>query len=352
MPHRITLTPSGRQFDAEADETVLEAARRAGLALPYSCLGGRCGSCKATLVAGECVYAVADPEALDAEEVARHQVLLCQAQARSDLTLAAREVATVADLPRRQLAVKVVEMTRLAEDVMRLRLRAPRGDRLRWLAGQYIDVLVAGGKRRAFSIANAPEADEDIELHVRHVEGGGYTHHIFTAMKVGDVLRIEGPLGTFVPREDSERALLMVAGGTGLAPVKALIEHFIALGSTRPIHLYWGVRRAADLYLPDLAATWAASHPALQFTAVLSDPVGDEATRHRVGLVHDAVIADHPDLAEFDAYMGGPPAMINAARHAFVAHGLPEDRLYYDSFDYAPDVLAAILRKRAGLHAP
>jgi CDP-4-dehydro-6-deoxyglucose reductase len=349
MSFTVTLAGTERRFPVEAGETVLDAARRAGLALPYSCLGGRCGSCKATLVSGECEYPAQPPDALSSDERARHQALLCQAVPLGNLVIAAREVPSVADFPRRQLAMRVVDKVLVAPDVVRLLLRPPRGERLRYLAGQYIDVLLAAGKRRAFSIANAPEDNDHVELHIRHVPGGDFTHHVFTDLGPGAVLRIEGPLGTFVPREDSERPILMVAGGTGFAPVKAIVEHFLHLGSTRPLHIFRGVRNEAELYLPDLPAQWARRHPALRHTAVLSQPGPGEATRFETGLVHEAVLRNFPELSAFDVYMSGPPALIEAGRRAFVAAGLPEQRLYFDSFEYAPDVLAAILRARAGI---
>lgn len=351
MSFRVRLAPSGREFTVAAGETVLEAARAQGLALPYSCLGGRCGSCKATVIDGE-VRHHQPPMALSGEEQAHHQVLLCQAEPLTDLVVAAREVPSVADMPKRQLAMKVVERKLLAPDVMRLMLRPPSGQALRYVAGQYLDVLLPGGKRRAFSIANAPEHAERIELHIRRVAGGGFTAHVFDTMREGDVLRVEGPLGTFVPREDSERAMLFVAGGTGIAPIKAIVEHFLYLGSARPIHVYWGVRSEADLYLRDVPAGWTQRHPAFYYTSVLSDPAPGEAARHRTGFVHEVVTTDFPDLSELDVYMSGPPAMIDAARHAFVHASLDESRLYYDSFDYAPDVLAAIVAARAGLSPP
>jgi CDP-4-dehydro-6-deoxyglucose reductase len=345
--YTVTLQASGKRFAVAAGERVLDAARRAGLALPYSCLSGVCGSCKATLVAGACHYPHNPPSALNAAEVARHQVLLCQAVPRSDLVIAAREVASVADLPRRVLPLRLTDKTRLAPDVMRLILVPPAGDRLRRLAGQYLDVRLAHGRRRAFSIANAPHTGRQIELHVRHVAGGDFTHRVFTTLAVGAVLHVEGPLGTFVPREDSERPMLFVAGGTGFAPIKALIEHFLHLGTRRPMRLYWGARAPEELYLRALPEQWATDAPGFSFVPVIS---GASAGALRHGLVHEAVLEDHPDLSAFDVYMSGPPALIDAGRRAFVQAGLPEERLYFDSFDYAPDVLAKILHARAGLH--
>ena len=346
MNFTVTLQASGKRLEVAADETVLDAARRAGLALPYSCLSGVCGSCKATLIAGDCHYPHNPPNALNAAEVARHQVLLCQAVPRSDLLIAAREVASVADMPRRVLALKLIEKSLLAADVMRLTLQPPRGEMLYRLPGQYLDVLLRDGKRRAFSIANAPHTGTSIELHVRHVAGGDFTHHVFTDLAVGATLRAEGPLGTFVPREDSERPILFVAGGTGFAPIKALIEHFLHLGTRRSMCLYWGARTPPELYLRELPQRWAAEC-ALDFMPVISDAAA--AAGERAGLVHEAVLEDHAELSAFDVYMSGPPALIDAGRRSFVQAGLPEERLYYDSFDYAPDALAQILNARAGI---
>lgn len=349
LVHTVTLKASGRQFSVAAGETVLEAAQRAGVALPYSCRAGVCGSCKATLLEGRCEYPRNPPLALDAGALARHAVLLCQAVPTSDLLLEAREVASVEDIARRQLTVRVAEKRILAPDVTGLHLQPADGEpRLQWLPGQYLDVLLDDGRRRPFSIANGPQADGSIELHVRHVAGGGFTSHVAGGLAVGETLRIEAPLGTFVAREDSERPMIFVAGGTGIAPVKAIVEHFIELGTRRAMDVYWGVRCAADLYLLPQIEQWRRQARQLRFHAVLSEE--GCASGLRVGLAHDAVLADHPELSMHDVYMSGPPAMIEVARHRFVAAGLPEARLYYDSFDYAPDVLAQIIAARAGIH--
>ena len=350
MTFTVTLKLSGRQFPVAAGETVLEAAQRAGVALPYSCRAGVCGSCKATLLEGECAYPRNPPVGLDASAIAHHAVLLCQAVPASDLLLKAREVPSVAEMARRQLDVLVAEKWRLAPDVIGLRLLPGPGERrLRRLPGQYLDVLLDDGRRRPFSIANGPQPDGAIELHVRHVAGGGFTSYVNDTLQVGDTLRIDGPLGTFVPREDSERPMLFMAGGTGFAPIKAIVEHFIALGTRRPMHLYWGARSAADLYLRALAERWAHDVHNLSFCAVVSDP--DQAAGLRCGLVHEAVLADLPELSGFDVYMSGPPEMVDAGRQWFVDAGARESRLYFDSFDYAPDVLAQIIAARAGFSA-
>jgi CDP-4-dehydro-6-deoxyglucose reductase, E3 len=346
----VTLQSSGRRFDVLPGETVLEAAQRAGIALPYSCRSGVCGSCKATLLEGRCEYPFNPPTALDVHDRAHHAVLLCQAVPTSDLVLEAREVTSVEDVACRQLDVQVSRKWQLAPDVIGLHLQPASGElRLNWLPGQYLDVLLDEGRRRPFSIANGPQADGMIELHVRHVAGGGFTSWVSDVLKQGDTLRIEGPLGTFVPREDSERPMIFMAGGTGFAPVKAIIEHFLALGTRRSINLYWGARTAADLYQRALAERWAVVASNLRFHAVLSDPEQAQIAGMRAGLVHEAVLEDQPDLSGHDVYMSGPPAMIDAGRKLFLDAGLPEGWLYYDSFDYAPDVLAQILAGRAGL---
>jgi len=346
----VTIQSTGRHFPVALGETVLEAAQRAGIALPYSCRAGVCGSCKATLLNGHCAYPRNPPVALSGTPPAQHAVLLCQAVPTSDLLIEAREVTSVEDIARRELGVVVSRKWMLAPDVVGLHLQpAPGQARLQWLPGQYLDVLLDEERRRPFSIANHPQADGTIELHVRHVAGGGFTSWVSDALKVGDALRIEGPLGTFVPREDSERPMVFMAGGTGFAPVKAIVEHFMELGTRRPVHVYWGARTAADLYLRELAEGWTRVAHNLSFQAVISDPEQAAASGLRVGLVHEAVLEDHPDLSGYDLYMSGPPAMIDAGRKLFINAGLPEDRLYYDSFDYAPDVLAQILAGRAGI---
>ncbi len=349
MGYRVTVLPGGKSFEVASGESVLAGAGRAGLALPYSCLGGVCGSCKATLISGRCSYPRLAPSALSAEERAHGDVLLCQAVPQTDLVISAREVPSVADLPRRVLPARVISKQQLATDVMRLCLRTPSLDPLRWLAGQYLDVLLDQGRRRAFSIANAPHTSRDLELHIRRVPGGGFTQQVFDALPIGSLLRIEGPLGTFVAREHSERPILLLAGGTGFAPIKALIEHFLHLGTRRNMHCYWGVRRPEEVYLPELPDRFRAAHPGFDFQAVVSEPQPDDSSCYRQGPVHEAALRDHPNLSEHDVYMSGPPPMIQAARQAFSAAGLPAEQLFYDSFEYAPDVLAAILAGRAGL---
>lgn len=345
--HHVQLAGSGRAFDVQPGETVLAAARRAGLALPYSCLSGSCGSCKGRLVEGTVDYPFNPPDALSASERAEGQALLCQAVPRSNLILAIREVEAVAGIPIRQLTVKLWASQRLCDDVMELKLLPPRKAPFNYLPGQYLDILLAGGKRRAFSIANAPQHGETLDLHVRRVAGGGFTQFVFDELRLGQVLRVEGPLGTFVPREGGDRPIVLMAGGTGFAPIKAIMEHLLDRHTHRALHVYWGARHVTDLYLDALCRQWQSAHANLRYTPVLSEATALERNQFRSGPVHEAVLKDFPDLSRFDVYMSGPPPMIEAGRRGFVAAGLPEDRLYYDSFDYAPDVLAALIRARS-----
>ncbi len=341
---KVTISGSGTEFTVRQGESVLAAALRQGVMLPYSCKNGTCGSCKANVETGEVHYPFHPPLALERSDIAEGHVLLCQAEPVEDLQIRVREIEAVKDIPVRMLPARVVEKTLLAENVILLRLRLPKNQRLQFLAGQYIDILVPGGKRRAFSIASPPLAENEIELHIRHVEGGDFTGWVFDELQVRDILRLEGPLGTFFVRNDRpERPMIMMAGGTGFAPVKSMVEDLLAHGDRRPLHVFWGARNAAELYMDSLPSGWAAGHDHIDYTTALSE--AGEQPPGFAGFVHEAVLEAHPDLSGFDVYMSGPPAMIDAAKAAFLAHGLPEDRLFYDSFEFGLDVPVRILAK-------
>lgn len=337
MTHRIRIEPSGHEFECEPDETVLESALRHGHPMPYSCRNGSCGTCKGRIHAGEVDYGEFETKALSQTEIDNGFALFCQAMPLEDLTIEVAEVGAAGDLAIRTLPTRVAGTESLAHDVMRVLLKLPASERLQFLAGQYVDILLKDGRRRGFSLANPPFDDEFLELHVRHVPGGHFTDHVFHRMKERDILRIEGPLGTFYLREESDRPVIMMAGGTGFAPVKAMLEQAIAAGDRRPIHVYWGVRSLRDLYLGDYARQLAADHANIAFVPVLSEPQPEDAWNGRTGLVHEAVVADHEDLSTFDVYASGPPQMVDAGKAAFTAAGLPEDHYYFDSFEYAAD---------------
>lgn len=341
MTYQVTVQPSGQSFWAEANESILDAGLRQGVALPYGCRGGVCGSCAATVLSGQVHYPFGEPQGLAPYDEERGKAFLCMAAAMSDLTLNAPQVGTKAELEVKTLPVRVEKLRKLADDVMELTLKLPASERLRFFAGQYIDILLKDGKRRGFSLANAPFDDQLLELHIRHVPGGQFTGHVFNEMQAKALLRIEGPLGSFYIRE-SERALILIGGGTGFAPLKSMLEQMMAQGLTRPVNLYWGARAQADLYMDSVVRSWVSRHPLLTYVPVLSEPQATDAWQGRSGWVHEAVASDFPDLAGYDVYLSGPPPMVNAAKVAFLAQGLPEAQLFYDSFEYSPDTLKAM----------
>ena len=332
----ITIASSGRQFSARPGETVLNAALRHGVVLPYSCKNGTCASCKCRVVDGQVNYPYNPPSALAFEDLYGGWALSCQAVAEGDLVIEASELEQVADIPVRKLPARVDSLEKFTPEIMRLRLKLPKAARLQFLAGQYIDIIQADGKRRAFSIASAPSETDFIELHIKHVSGGGFTGHVFEDMQPREILRFEGPLGTFFIRRGSHRPMIMMGGGTGFAPLKSMVEELIESGDSRPVHLFWGVQSESDLYARELITEWETAHPALRFTPVLMEP--DSHWPGERGLVHEAVVRTVADLADHEVYMSGPPAMVNAGRSAFIGAGVPENRLFYDSFDFAPDV--------------
>ena len=335
MSFKVRIESSGREFTVEEKETVLAAALRQGVTLAYSCRNGDCGTCKGKIVAGRVDYGSYSEQAMSHAEKHAGAVLLCQAVPLSDLVIQAREIGAAKDIPIRMLPCRVARMDKLAHDVMRLWLKLPEGQRLQFLAGQYVDILLSGNQRRSFSLATAPHADELLQIHVRHVPGGLFSEQVFTRMKEKDLLRFQGPLGTFFLREDSDRPTILVAGGTGFAPIKGILEHAFAQGVERTLHLYWGVRASRDLYLHDLPLEWAQKYPHFRYTPVLSEPRPEERWNGRTGWVHEAVIADYPDLSAYEVYASGPPPMIQALKQAARAHGLSDDRMYYDSFEHA-----------------
>ena len=333
MSFTVHIEPSGHEFTVRSEETVLDAALRQNIGLPYGCRNGACGSCISSLLEGEIDYPSGNIAALEGQ--ADDACLLCQAVPRSDLRCAVGEVEQAEEIQPRTLPCRVDGKEQLSHDVVRLYLQQPEGQRLQFLAGQYLDIILKDGRKRAFSIANAPHDDAFIELHIRHIEGGQFTDHVFSAMEEKEILRIQAPLGRFTLREESERPLIFIAGGTGFAPIKGMIEHAFHVGIRRPMHLYWGVRSRRDLYLPELAVQWAAVHPGFRFVPVLSEPDAD--WEGRSGFVHQAVVEDHPDMSGFDVYMAGPPVMVQAGRKAFEDAGLGLEHMFSDAFEFAAD---------------
>lgn len=338
MQFQISIAPGTHRFTAEEGQTILEAALAAGLLLPYSCRDGVCGACKGRVLEGEVDPGKLMPGALSEEERAEGQVYFCQAKPCSDLHIAVRTVSRADDIPVRKLPARVESLEKPADDVAVLRLKLPASETFRFRAGQYIDILLADGKRRSFSIANAPHDSGFIELHIRHIEGGAFTPKIFAATKVRDIFRFEGPLGSFCVDQTSTHPLIFLAGGTGFAPVKSIIEHLQAKGDTRPMWLYWGARQRAGLYMHETVQQWCTQWPNLHYVPVLSDADGNDGWNGRRGLVHQAVLEDIPDLSGYDVYACGAPAMIQTARTDFTQIGkLPETAFHSDAFTFSSD---------------
>mgnify|MGYP003614836453 FL=1 len=340
MNFTVTVQPSGRQFEVARDEVMLPAAIRQGIGLPYGCKDGACGSCKSRLLEGRVIHGAHQLKALSAEEEAAGLILSCCATPQTDCIIESRQVTAADQFPVLKMPTRVMSIQRPAADVAVLKLQLPANQSFQYHAGQYVEFILRDGARRSYSMASAPELAQGVmELHIRHMPGGRFTDHVFGAMKEKEILRMEGPFGTFFLREDSARPVVMLASGTGFAPIKALIEHMEAKGLTRPTVLYWGARRAADLYLRDWAEAAAARLPWLRFVPVLSEPEADWSGR--TGFVHQAVMADLPDLSGHQVYACGAPVMVQSAQRDFVAAcGLPEEEFFADAFTSEADKVA------------
>jgi len=344
MPHQVTIQPSGHQFIVEEDETILEAALRQGFSLPYGCRNGACGSCKGKVLSGELDYGTHSATALKDEEKAQGRALFCRARPLTDLTIEAKEIGAVRDIVVKTLPCRVEQLEKRADDVMVMKIKLPANERLQFLAGQYIDFQLKDGKSRSYSLANPPHDDALLELHVRHVPGGLFTDTVFSTLKARDILRLKGPLGSFFIREDSDKPMIFIAGGTGFAPIKGMLEHAFAEHTDREMVLYWGVRALKDLYMAELPRQWQAEQPNFSFIPVLSNPQPVDHWQGRTGFVHEAVLADFADLSGYQVYACGAPVMVDSAREAFTrTRGLPEDEFFADSFVYAADAEAAAI---------
>ncbi|MBA2658245.1 MAG: CDP-6-deoxy-delta-3,4-glucoseen reductase [Nitrosospira sp.] len=337
MSYQITLKPSGHIFSAHTGETVLQAALREGFPLPYGCRNGACGTCKGKIIQGTVDFGSHNEETLTEMERRAGMALFCCASPLSDLVIECREIGAIKDIKVKTLPCRVHKLERVAPGVMVISLKLPANERLQFLAGQYIDIFMKNGKRRSFSLANAPHDDELLQLHVRNYLGGTFAEHVFTRMKERDILRFEGPLGTFFLREDSDKPIIFVASGTGFAPVKSILEHAFHVrnlrGNARQMMLYWGNRTKTDLYMIDLVESWQQKHDNFTFILVLSEALPQDNWSGRTGLVHQAVLEDLGDLTGYQVYACGAPAMVEAAHKDFTKlRGLPEVEFFSDAF--------------------
>jgi CDP-4-dehydro-6-deoxyglucose reductase len=336
MPHQITIKPSNHSFACADGDTVLAAAMGADLMIPYGCRNGACGSCKGKILEGTVDYGAHQATTLTDDEKRSGLALFCCAKPASDLVIEVKEVRLAGDLQIRRLPCRVESIEKAAHDVAVVRLKLPANERLQYLAGQYIDLLLKDGRRRSFSLATAPHDDALLELHIRNIPGGFFSRQLFEEFKGREILRFEGPFGMFYLREESDKPIIFVAGGTGFAPIKAMIEHALHHQHKRPMVLYWGARAKRDLYLPELPGRWQQQSRDLTFIPVLSEPAPGDDWPGRTGLVHQAVLDDFDDLSGYQVYACGAPAMIEVARATFVqTRGLPENEFFADSFTYA-----------------
>ncbi|SHN89899.1 CDP-6-deoxy-delta-3,4-glucoseen reductase [bacterium endosymbiont of Bathymodiolus sp. 5 South] len=332
MMFTIENQVTGKVFRTDGDGAILDDALIHGLNFPYGCQKGFCGKCKATIIEGEVGYEGAIPNGITPEEVADGMALLCQCRAKSDVVLVVDELDSVADIEVRTLPCKVQSIERLNHDVTQIFLKIPNAESLQYLAGQYIDLIHPDFEPRAFSIANAPDNNGLIELHVRLIEGGKFTNFVFNQLREKSLLKLEGPKGGFFFREDSKKPVILMAGGTGFAPIKSIVEHAIATKLDRAIYIYWGARDEVDLYM-DLPQQWANENDNIYFVPVLSQPNKD--WQGRKGFVHEAILEDFEDLTGYEVYACGPPKMVKSAAKSFVEQGMIQDNFFADAFVFA-----------------
>jgi len=336
--HHMLVRPDNRIVAVRAGDTLLDAALREGIALPFECRHGGCGRCKATLAYGEVDYGAYQKDALPQAERDAGKILTCCATPRGDIEIEYLPVKAPGGIRPREWVATVQSLEPLAPEVMRVILALDGGERISFYAGQYLNIVLDDGARRSFSFATAPQESERIELHIRRIAGGRYTGHVFERMRAGDKVRFEGPLGAFFLREDSEKPIIFVAGSTGFAPVKSMLEYAFAKGLRRRMLLYWGTRHLADMYLAALPEKWAREHENFSFVPVLSEPAPEDHWQGRTGLVHEAILADFPSLAGHQVYACGSTAMVEAAHPAFRERGLAQDDCFADAFRPAPQL--------------
>ena len=345
MTYTITVQPSGRSFEAEPAETMLAAGIRQGIGLPYGCKDGACGSCKCKKISGTVTHGPHQDKALSAQEEADGYVLTCCGTATSDVVLESRQVTHAGAFPIKKMPARVALLEKLSPDVVRLKLQLPANDIIQYHAGQYVEFILRDGARRSYSMANAPHTLIEsgapmVDLHIRHMPGGKFTDHVFGAMKEKEILRIEGPYGSFHLQE-SPKPIVLLASGTGFAPIKAIIEHMQFMGITRDAVLYWGGRRPHDLYMDEWVKARCAEMPHLKYVPVVSDALPEDGWSGRTGFVHLAVLQDFADLSGHQVYACGAPIVVDSARKDFVEKaGLPEHEFFADAFTSEADKLS------------
>jgi CDP-4-dehydro-6-deoxyglucose reductase len=327
----VKFEPSNVELPSDGESTVLDTALAAGFFPKHSCRRGDCRACETRVVSGTVRYATGViPDGLKSDHC-----LTCLAIPTADVALDAPEVASVPGRRIVKVGARVTSVDRVSEDVAVVRVQTPTGGEFKFDPGQYLDVVLRDGARRSYSMANAPTEDGQVEWHIRAMPAGSFSQHVYQNLKARDLLRIEGPFGSFTLR-DTAAPLIFLASGTGYAPIASMMRAHGESLAKRGATFYWGGRREEDLYAMEEATAWADSAAGFKFVPVLSD--SDVDWQGRTGFVHEAVQKDHPDLSGFEVYACGNPLMIDAARHTFRTEcGLVENNFFSDSFVTAVD---------------
>jgi len=337
--YTIKILPSELSFSVDKKETVLQAALRQDFKFPYACDNGACYACEGKLMAGEIKLRnsgqiISAPESEDESKFAK--TLFCMAVPQTNLVIEVKKLLTPNEMPLRKAACQIKSVTPLSRDVKIVKLLLPAGKKFDYCPGQYLEVNLQKNGKCAFSIANAPGSRE-IELHIRHLPDGASSDELDDWLQNESILKIELPLGDCILKPTNENTLIFLAGSTGFAPFKAMLEHAFNTKRDQKIVLYWGGRCVEDLYLHDLLLDWDKKHSHFDYIPVISEPETQTQWSGRTGLVHLAVLEDFKDFSQgIEVYAGGSPGMVYAALDAFIEKGLPEDHIYSDVFSYAP----------------
>lgn len=334
--YRVTLLPSGHQFKVAPGESILRKGLAAGYKLPFSCKQGVCRNCRGKLIEGEADWGEVHPAYLPPELRAHGYIHLCQASAKSDVTIEIRELEGLEGITVKTVPCRIARLEHPADNVTVMHLRLPMNENMNFLAGQHVELQIPGGLRRIYSIASKSSVDgvAALELHIRRVPGGAFTDTVLPKMKERELLKFEGPLGSFYLRTSSKPAI-MLASGTGFAPIKSMLETAFDSGlhRERSFTLYWGARSRKDLYMAELPRSWETRYEGFRFVPVLSEPTHACEWTGRTGFVHAAVTEDCADLSGHEVYACGAPPMVAAAQADFTRHaGLPDDAFFADPF--------------------
>lgn len=326
----VQLQPSGHEFFVEGADTLLEAALRAGHALNYGCSNGNCGQCKARVVSGELMKVRSHDYVLSEEEKASGYALMCSNTAVSDVVIEAGEAQAATDIPFQHIAAHVKSIDPLGGEMLLLHLQTPPNRRLRYLAGQNVVLQFGHSLSAEFPVAGCPCDDRNLLFHIHNTPGNHFADYVTTKLKIGEAVAVEGPKGGFVLHNDLPRPLIFIAFGSGFAPVKSLMEQAMALDSAEAMHLYWAVSHESDLYFPNWPRAMVDTLDNFRYTPLVAGTNLETAAGRQeklLGGLLQRIIDDYPVLGNFDVYVAGPQALLDAARFWLVEHGLPDAQL-------------------------